>query len=93
MARRSIHVEYKKLARTKAWGWAHHDGFYIEVDERVKGKKKLEIITHECLHLLFPEASEEEIERKAILLINTLWKQGYRLTDNDNTERLQDGKP
>jgi hypothetical protein len=90
--RRSIHVEFKKLARNRAWGLAHHDGHYIEVDERLRGKKRMEIIVHECLHLLFPDASEKEIETKSIILTNTLWQQGYRATDNENIEPLQDGK-
>ena len=63
----------------------------IEIDSRLKGKKLLEIMAHESLHILFPGAGEKEIEKKSILLTNTLWDQGFRKTDNDNKERLQDG--
>jgi hypothetical protein len=92
MARRKIKVVYKKLGRTKSWGMAYPDDELVEVDERLKGKKRMEIIVHECLHLLFPKAEEDEIERKAVLLTNTLWHEGYRGIDNTNSIPLQDGK-
>lgn len=88
--RRSIKVVYSKLAKTKAWGWCHED--YVEIDMRLKGKKLAEITIHECMHYLFPELSEEEIEKKSILLTNTLWNEGYRRVDDDNSLPLQDGK-
>ena len=87
-ARRKIKVVYKKLGRENAWGRADD---YVEIDPRVFGKKHLEVLTHECLHVLFPEATEEEITRKAILLTNTLWHQQYRRIDNTNIIPLQDG--
>ena len=89
MARR-IKVIYRKLGREKAFGIAEDD--CAHVDPRLKGKKKLEIMIHECLHLLWPDADEPEIERKAILLTNTLWHEGARFVDNANEIPLQDGK-
>jgi hypothetical protein len=83
-------VVYSKLGRDRVWGWCHAD--HIEIDERLKGKKRMEICLHECLHFLFPDADEDEIERKSILLTNTVWYEGYRRIDNDNSQRLQDGK-
>lgn len=88
---RKIKIIYRKLGREKAWGLASSDGT-VEVDESLKGKKKFEIINHECLHILFPKATEDEIEEKSILLTNTLWHEGYRLVDNSNNQQLQDGK-
>jgi hypothetical protein len=87
---RKIKVVYAKLGRDRAWGY-YNDGT-VYIDERLKGKKHLEICLHECLHHLFPDASEEEVIRKSVLLTNTLWKEGYRRIDNDNSEELQDGK-
>lgn len=89
--RRRIHVEYKKLGG-RSWGWAHHDDFFIEVDERAKGKKRFEIIVHEALHLIFPEKTEEQIIKAGVMLTNTLWHEGYRAIDNTDIEPLQDGK-
>ena len=63
----------------------------IEIDSRIKSKKHLELIIHESLHILFPEAEEEEIEYKAIILTNTLWYEHYRRVDNSKSLPLQDG--
>lgn len=84
-------VKYKKLGKEKVYGLAHHDGDIIEMDSRLTGKKHMEILIHEALHLLWPEAEEEEIELKAIILTNTLWRQKYRRIDDTNTIPLQDG--
>ena len=88
---RFIKVIYKKLGRTKSWGWAHSINDTIELDIRLKGKKHLEILTHEAIHILYPEIEEDEVIKKSILLTNTLWKEGYRRIDNDTSTELQDG--
>lgn len=85
-----IKVKYKKLGKHQAWGLADSAGF-VEIDERLKGKKALEILVHECLHLLFPESSEEEIVKKSVTLTNTLWHEKYRRIDDKEGQRLQDG--
>jgi len=78
-----------KLGRQKIWG--HADSYPLIIEDRTKGKKELEIYVHESLHYLFPLLEEHEIERKSILLINTLWHEGYRKVDNSNDIPLQDG--
>lgn len=88
--RRKIKVVYKKLGRDKAWGRSHGEGS-IEIDSRLKGKKLIEIIFHECLHELFPKLSEDEVIKKSILLTNTLWHEGYRRVDDSTEQPLQDG--
>jgi hypothetical protein len=88
---RRIKVVYKKIGQTKAWGWAYLKKNMIEVEERLKGKKQMEIIIHECMHILFPDAEEEEVETKAAALTNTLWHEGYRKIDDENCIPLQDG--
>ena len=85
-----IRIIYKKLGKEKAHGIACSDG-EILIDSRLKGKKRLEIINHELLHYLFPELEEEEIVEKSVILTNTLWFEGYRMIDNDNSEPMQDG--
>jgi hypothetical protein len=86
-----IKVKYSKLGKQKVWGFAHSEGL-IEVDERLKGKKKMEIIIHELCHLLDPDDSEEEVVRKSVILTNTLWHEKYRMIE-DHTQDipLQDG--
>ncbi len=88
---RKIKIIYKKLGREKALGTASSDGI-VEVDATLKGKKKFEIIIHECLHILLPKATEETIIEKSVMLVNTLWHEGYRCVDNTYHDKLQDGK-
>ena len=86
--RRRIKVEYKKLG--KFWGFGHT--YPIQLDERLRGKKHLEILIHECLHHINPDLSEDAVVRDAVTLANTLWHEGYRRIDNSNDIPLQDGK-
>lgn len=85
-----IKVVHKKLGREKAYGMADSDGT-VYIDPRLKGKKHLEIVLHECLHILYPEDSEEAIVDKSVTLCKILWKDGYRKVDNSNKVPLQDG--
>ena len=85
---RRIKVKYTKLGRQKAWGMAHSEGL-VELDESIKGKKHLEILIHECLHILYPMDDEEEVVKNSIILTNTLWHEGYRRVDNKDTIPLQ----
>jgi hypothetical protein len=57
----------------------------------LKGKKHLEIMIHEILHILNPTDSELAIIKKSITLTKVLWKEGYRRVDDSNDEPLQDG--
>lgn len=86
-----IKVLYRKLGRERVNGLAHCGYNEIEVDHRLKGKKLLEIIIHESLHILYPDQGEEEVQKKAIILTNTLWAEHYRKIDNDTTQTMQDG--
>lgn len=85
-----IKIKYSKLGKQKVWGFAHSDGL-IEVDERLKGKKKMEIIIHEVMHLLNPEDEEEEVVRKSVILTNTLWHEKYRMIEDHKDIPMQDG--
>lgn len=84
-----IKITYKKLGRERAYGLADYDG--VLVDSRISGKKHLEILLHECLHYLYPKASEAEVIAKSIRLTKTLWHEGYRRIDNNEQTPLQDG--
>lgn len=86
-----IKVKYEKLGKAKSWGIAHCGMNTIEIDSRLTGKKQMEIMLHESLHIMFPKLTEQEIEKKSILLTNTLWHEGFRKVDNSNEHPLQDG--
>ena len=85
-----IKIIYKKLGREQAHGIAESDG-NIYLDPRLKGKKHLEIMIHEVLHILNPNDTELAIIKKSITLTKVLWKEGYRRVDDTNDEPLQDG--
>jgi hypothetical protein len=85
-----IKVKYKKLGKEKVWGLADSQGI-IYIDSRLKGKKHLEILIHETLHLLYPEDSEDEVVERSIILTNLIWKQRYRRLEEEKKMRLQDG--
>ena len=85
-----IRIKYRKLGKEKAWGIAHSDGL-IEIDPSIKSKKHLEIVIHEVLHILFPEASEQEIVEKSIILTKILWSEHYRRIEPEVHQPLQDG--
>lgn len=85
-----IKIKYAKLGKQKAWGLADSDGF-VTLDGRLKGKKHLEILLHECLHILYPNDSEEEIVNKSVILTNTMWHENYRRVEQHDTIPLQDG--
>jgi hypothetical protein len=85
-----IKIIYKKLGREQAHGIAESDGI-IYIDPRLKGRKMLEIVLHECLHILNKTDDEETIIRKSVTLTKVLWKEGYRKVDDSNDMPLQDG--
>lgn len=91
MKHNRIKVKYQKLGQRRAYGLAYDKRSPIIIDERIKGKKFLEILNHESLHVLFPEKTESEIEQAAIILTNTQWHEGIRRVDNSNEMPLQDG--
>ena len=85
-----IKIIYRKLGKEQAYGISSSDGV-IEIDERLKGKKMMEILIHEVLHLLNPKDDEKTIIRKSVTLTKVLWNEGYRRIDDTNDEPLQDG--
>lgn len=85
-----IKVNYSKLGKQRAWGMADSSG-QVFLDSRLKSKKHLEILLHECLHILYPDDTEEEIIEKSVTLTNTLWHEKYRRVEDHDTIPLQDG--
>ncbi len=85
-----IKIIYRKLGKEQAYGISSSDGV-IEIDERLKGKKMMEILIHEVLHLLNPKDDEKTIIRKSVTLTKVLWSEGYRKIDDTIDLPLQDG--
>lgn len=85
-----IKVIYRKLGKEQAYGISSSDGV-IEIDERLRGKKAMEILIHELMHLTNPKDDEKTIIRKSIILTKILWQEGYRKIDDTIDLPLQDG--
>lgn len=75
-----IKVIYKKLGRQQAYGITWKDG-RVYIDSRLKKKDQLETLVHEILHCVFPEYEEEEIDKRAKIISDTLWNEGFRKVD------------
>lgn len=73
----------RKLGKHSAHGlyWAakrKHIKPLIELDERLKPDKALDILLHESLHHLFPAMCETVVSKSARKLMHILWGQNYR---------------
>jgi len=79
--RKNTKVVYRKLGKENAFGVAHIGNNKIEVDERIKTYHHLLILTHEKLHLIFPEFSETKIKKIASQLAKFYWQNNFRWVD------------
>lgn len=81
----------KKLGREKVWGQADSSEKVIEIDPRIEGKKYLEILIHEAMHILNEEWPESKVVKQSKRLTNLLWRENFRKVDNRKGPPLQDG--
>jgi hypothetical protein len=82
-------VVRRKLGKEKAHGIAYLNDNVIVIDPRITGRKQLEILIHEALHLLNPEFSEPKVVKQSKKLTNLLWKEHFRKVDNEKGPPLQ----
>jgi hypothetical protein len=76
VAGKQIRWLYVRLRGT-ADGWSFL-GDRILIDERLKGRRRLEVEIHEYLHQSNPTHSEEAVTEQARDLSRILWVLGYR---------------
>ncbi len=50
----------------------------IRVRRAVEGKNRMDLIIHEALHAIYPDETEEMVNRSATEIANLLWACGYR---------------
>lgn len=79
-----LKVIERKLGRERSWGLYWCGQNRIELEASLRGRRRLQVLLHEALHHILPNASENSVERKSQLLASLLWKQGYRRVDNRN---------
>ena len=75
-----VKVIWRPLGKERAWGQATTDPAHpvIEIDPRLSPRRELETLTHESLHLAFPEMSEKEVDRAGKVVSSVLWQENYR---------------
>ena len=86
-------VRYKKLGRRTALGIVEHGDDIIYIDPRLKGRKQMEILIHEAMHILWPHIvkndEEEEVIMISVELTKMLWSEGFRRVDTDESTDFQ----
>lgn len=86
-------VRYKKLGRRKALGIVEYGDDIIYIDPRLKGRKQMEILIHEAMHILWPHIvkndEEEEVIMISVELTKMLWSEGFRRVDTDESTDFQ----
>lgn len=70
----------RKLGRERALGMCYSDGL-IEIDERIKGKLRLDTLIHEYLHHKSPKMREKAVNSLASSLADFLWQNKVRIID------------
>lgn len=80
--KKTIKVKEKRLGRERVWGLAYKNKNLIEIEKKLKGKRRLCVLCHELFHKAFPKESETNIRKAETLVGNTLWAQNYRRVDN-----------
>jgi hypothetical protein len=80
MPRKKVKVIWRPLGKERAWGQAETDPDHpvIEIDPRLSARRELETLTHESLHVAFPEMSEKEVDRAGKVISDVLWQENYR---------------
>jgi hypothetical protein len=72
-----IKLRDRKLGKEAAYGLAHYPDT-IEIDPRQHSKERLDTVLHEGIHLILPDATEEETVAYANLLSDLLWRDHWR---------------
>ena len=54
----------------------------ITISPRLKGRRRLEVVIHECLHAEYPSITDNEeeewVDTAALNISKLLWRMGYR---------------
>lgn len=81
-------VIYKRLR--KKWGEADQELGIIYIDNRVDGRKELEMYNHEGIHILAPFLTEDVVSGIAAELTRVQWEAGFRRIKGEASQPLQD---
>jgi hypothetical protein len=71
-------VRYRFKRNPGVWGLAFPDEWRIELDDRLHDKTLIDIATHETVHVVAPDLSEEATDRIGRHVADVLWRLGFR---------------
>jgi len=71
-------VRYAFKRNPGCWGMAYPDQWRIELDDRLSDKTLIDIATHETVHVVAPDLSEEATDRIGRHVADVLWRLGFR---------------
>ena len=75
---KEIEIRIRKLGREKASGLAWIEDALVEIDPGLGEKDRLDTIIHEVTHVLFPDATEKQVQGVSKRLTKVLWRDGWR---------------
>ena len=82
--RKKFKVAIRHLGQEQAFAMNWPGERFIEIDPRVKPKFFCANIIHECLHEIFPEASESKIDKAGTAIADALFHCGFKRVYDDN---------
>ena len=77
MSAKKRQIIERKLGREQAKGLCHDDGL-VEIDTRLRGCERLEVVLHELIHRHQPYLDEEEVDKLGKEIADDLWGHGWR---------------
>jgi hypothetical protein len=94
--KRKVTILESKIGNRNAlglWQEKNKGAATISIDSRLKGFQRLMIITHEALHEICPDWSEDKVRHSSEILAGILWKCDYRHVDHAGTDAPNYKKP
>lgn len=72
-------VRFSRKRNPGCWGMAYPKEWRIELDPVLDEKTLIDIATHETVHVVAPDLSEEATDRIGRHVADVLWRLGFRL--------------
>lgn len=75
---KKIKIIDRKLGRERALGQAYKSEKLIEIDPRLRSRRRITVLVHEVMHVVFPRMSESRVDRASATIGKMVWEDGYR---------------
>ena len=74
-------VRIARKRNDRHWGMAYPEEWRIELNPDLEEKTLIDIATHETVHVVAPDLSEEATDRIGRHVADVLWRLGFRLEE------------